>query len=156
MEDINEIKAGDICAFYGIDCASGTTFTNGTKIAMSSMHVPEPVLSLAISPAKKEMLTSMGKALAKFQKEDPTFRSFQDTVTNETIISGMGELHLEIYVERMRREYGVECIVGAPQVAYKVCHFFSRNLICKSGSSIRFGMKFRVSPTEESLLFLIF
>eukprot|EP01117_Protostelium_nocturnum_P012057 TRINITY_DN4416_c0_g1_i1.p1 TRINITY_DN4416_c0_g1~~TRINITY_DN4416_c0_g1_i1.p1 ORF type:complete len:752 (-),score=317.39 TRINITY_DN4416_c0_g1_i1:153-2408(-) len=119
MEDISEIKAGDICAMYGIDCASGSTFTNGTKVAMSSMHVPEPVLSLAISPKKKDNLTAFGKAISKFQKEDPTFRSHVDPLTGETIISGMGELHLEIYVERMRREYNVDCNVGAPQVAYK-------------------------------------
>jgi len=119
MEDIAEIKAGDICGIFGMDCATGTTFTNGQRINMTSMHVPNPVLSLSVNIDKKDNNTSFGKALAKFQREDPTFRVHNDPQTNETIISGMGELHLEIYVERMRREYNVKVNVGQPQVAYK-------------------------------------
>ncbi|PRP84575.1 mitochondrial translation elongation factor G [Planoprotostelium fungivorum] len=121
MEDISEIKAGDICGVFGMDCATGTTFTAGQRINMTSMHVPEPVLSLSISTDKKGDTSTgpLGKALAKFQKEDPTFRVHTDVQSGETIISGMGELHLEIYVERIRREYGVKVNVGQPQVAYK-------------------------------------
>eukprot|EP01118_Nematostelium_gracile_P014041 TRINITY_DN5396_c0_g1_i2.p1 TRINITY_DN5396_c0_g1~~TRINITY_DN5396_c0_g1_i2.p1 ORF type:complete len:650 (+),score=241.19 TRINITY_DN5396_c0_g1_i2:256-2205(+) len=117
--EINEISAGDICAMFGVDCASGSTFTGGaqTRFTMSSMHVPEPVISLSITTQKKD--PNLGKALQRFQKEDPTFRVNVDPESGETIIAGMGELHLEIYVERMRREYKVEATTGRPQVAYR-------------------------------------
>jgi elongation factor G len=120
MEDISEATCGDIVALFGIDCASGDTFTeNDLNLAMTSMHVPEPVISLAISPRDRKSSDSLGKALNRFTKEDPTFRTFVDPESNETIIKGMGELHLEIYIERMRREYGVELDTGMPQVAYR-------------------------------------
>lgn len=83
------------------------------------MHIPEPVLSLSITTKKKEQSSSFSKALQRFQKEDPTFRVTQDSESNEIIISGMGELHLEIYVERMKREYNVEAITGKPRVAFR-------------------------------------
>jgi elongation factor G len=120
MEDITEAGAGDIVALFGIECASGDTFTDGTvDIAMSSMHVPAAVISLSIKPVDKRSEDNMGKALGRFTREDPTFRSFIDPESNETVISGMGELHLEVYVERMKREYGCEVETGAPQVAYR-------------------------------------
>ena len=120
MEDIQEAGAGDIVALFGIDCASGDTFTsNDVSISMSSMHVPEPVISLAILPADNKAQVNMSKALNRFTKEDPTFRTYVDHETNETIISGMGELHLEVYIERMKREYEAEVEVGQPQVAYR-------------------------------------
>ena len=120
MEDISEATCGDIIALFGIDCASGDTFTeNDLNIAMTSMHVPEPVISLAIKPRDRKSADSLGKALNRFTKEDPTFRTFVDPESSETIIKGMGELHLEIYIERMRREYGVELDTGMPQVAYR-------------------------------------
>jgi len=120
MEEINEAFAGDIIAMFGIDCASGDTFTDeSVKIAMSSMHVPEPVISLSVKPTDKKAEDNMGKALGRFVREDPTFHSHVDHESNETIISGMGELHLEVYVERMKREYGVAVETGAPQVAYR-------------------------------------
>jgi elongation factor G len=120
MEEIEEASAGDIVALFGIDCASGDTFTsNDVSISMSSMHVPEPVISLAIIPADNKAQVNMSKALNRFTKEDPTFRTFVDHETNETIVSGMGELHLEVYIERMKREYQAEVEVGQPQVAYR-------------------------------------
>jgi elongation factor G len=115
MEDIESSSAGDIVALFGIDCASGDTFTDeSVQISMTSMHVPDPVISIAIKP-----VDNMGKALGRFVREDPTFRSRVDPESNETVISGMGELHLDVYVERMKREYGCEVETGAPQVAYR-------------------------------------
>lgn len=120
MEDCEETKAGDIVAVFGIDCSSGDTFTDGTvNLAMTSMFVPEAVISLAIRPKEKTADANFSKALQKFRKEDPTFRVHRDEESNETIISGMGELHLEIYMERMKREFNCEVIAGAPQVAYR-------------------------------------
>jgi elongation factor G len=120
MEEIEEAVAGDIVAMFGIDCASGDTFTDESiQVAMSSMHVPAPVISLSIKPADNKAQDNMGKALGRFVREDPTFHSMVDPESAETIISGMGELHLEVYVERMKREYGVVVQTGAPQVAYR-------------------------------------
>ena len=120
MEDIEEAQAGDIVALFGIDCASGDTFTDGRlNCTMTSMHVPNPVISLAIVPKDNKAQNNMSKALNRFTKEDPTFRTYVDEETGETIISGMGELHLEVYIERMKREYKAEVEVGQPQVAYR-------------------------------------
>ena len=120
MEDIDYAASGDIVALFGVDCASGDTFTqDGLNYTMSSMYVPEPVISLAISPKTKQSADAMSKALNRFSKEDPTFRTFVDPESKETIIRGMGELHLDIYIERMKREYNVELDAGMPQVAYR-------------------------------------
>ena len=120
MEDISEGCAGDIVALFGVDCASGDTFcSEGTNYSMASMYVPEPVISLSITPKDKQAAMQMAKALNRFVKEDPTFRVYTDPESNETIIRGMGELHLEVYVERMKREYNCEVTTGAPQVAYR-------------------------------------
>lgn len=120
MEDINEGVPGDIVALFGIDCASGDTFcSGGLNYAMSSMYVPEPVISLAITPKDKKSADQMAKALNRFTKEDPTFQSYVDPESNQTIIKGMGELHLDVYIERMRREYKCEVETGMPQVAYR-------------------------------------
>jgi elongation factor G len=120
MEDIESASAGDIVALFGIDCASGDTFTDeSVQISMTSMHVPEPVISIAIKPVDSKTVDNMGKALGRFVREDPTFRARVDPESNETVISGMGELHLEVYVERMKREYGCAVETGAPQVAYR-------------------------------------
>jgi elongation factor G len=120
MEDIQEAAAGDILAIFGVDCFSGDTFTDGrVNYAMTSMLVPDPVVSLAVKPKDIKAGGQMAKALGRFVKEDPTFRSFVDPESGETIISGMGELHLEIYVERMRREFEAEVETGMPQVAYR-------------------------------------
>ncbi|PKL06524.1 MAG: elongation factor G [Spirochaetae bacterium HGW-Spirochaetae-9] len=120
MEDISEGYCGDIVALFGIECASGDTFCHpDLNYAMSSMYIPEPVISLAIEPKDKKSSDQMGKALNRFTKEDPTFQSYVDPESNQTIIKGMGELHLEVYVERMRREYKCEVDIGRPQVAYR-------------------------------------
>lgn len=120
MEDITEGGPGDIVALFGIDCASGDTFCGGgLNYAMSSMFVPAPVISLSLSPKDKKASDQMGKALNRFTKEDPTFRTYVDHESNQTIIQGMGELHLEVYIERMRREYKCEVETGMPQVAYR-------------------------------------
>ena len=120
MEDIETAEAGDIVALFGIDCASGDTFTDGTvKLSMQSMHVPDAVISYAIQPKDKTGQANFSKALNRFSKEDPTFKVHRDDESGETIISGMGELHLEVYIERMRREYKVDTLVGEPQVAYR-------------------------------------
>jgi len=120
MEEIEEAGSGDIIALFGVDCASGDTFCgDGINISMSSMHVPAPVISLAINPVDNKAQVNMSKALNRFSKEDPTFKSFVDHETSETIVSGMGELHLEVYIERMKREYQAEVEVGAPRVAYR-------------------------------------
>ena len=120
MEDINEAPAGDIIALFGVDCASGDTFCGGNlNYAMSSMYVPEPVISLSITPKDKASSDQMAKALNRFVKEDPTFRSYVDPESNQTIIQGMGELHLDVYIERMRREYKCDVETGMPQVAYR-------------------------------------
>ena len=120
MEDIEEARAGDIVATFGVDCASGDTFTDGkVKISMTSMFVPDAVISLAIKPKDKSQTNNFSKALQKFRKEDPTLRIHRDEESNETIISGMGELHLEVYIERMKREFKCEVESGQPQVAYR-------------------------------------
>jgi elongation factor G len=120
MEDITEGSPGDIVALFGIDCASGDTFCGGgLNYAMTSMYVPEPVISLAIDPRDKKSSDQMAKALNRFTKEDPTFRTYVDPESNQTIIQGMGELHLEVYIERMRREYKCDVDTGMPQVAYR-------------------------------------
>ena len=120
MEDITEGCAGDIVALFGVDCASGDTFVNGgINYSMASMYVPEPVISLSITPKDKNAEMQMGKALNRFTKEDPTFQTYTDPESGETIIKGMGELHLAVYVERMKREYNCEVTTGAPQVAYR-------------------------------------
>jgi len=120
MEDIAAIPAGYIGALFGIDCASGDTFVSpGLNVTMTSMFVPEPVISLAIVPKDNKSQINMSKALGRFTKEDPTFKTYVDEETNETIIEGMGELHLEVYVERMKREYGAEVTTGHPHVAYR-------------------------------------
>jgi elongation factor G len=120
MEDIAEAGAGDIVGLFGIDCHSGDTFvSDGSRLAMTQMYVPDPVISLSVSPVDSKAQDNMSKALGRFTKEDPTFRVTLDAESGETVISGMGELHLDVYVERMRREYSAEVETGAPQVAYR-------------------------------------
>jgi elongation factor G len=120
MEDITQAPSGDIVALFGMECASGDTFTQkGVNYSLSSMFVPEPVISLAIEAKDKKAEDQMSKALNRFTKEDPTFRTYVDPESRQTIISGMGELHLEIYLERMKREYRAEVQTGMPQVNYR-------------------------------------
>ena len=120
MHDIEESQAGDIVAMFGVDCASGDTFTDGNvRFTMTSMFVPDAVIELAVAPKDKAGQVNFSKALNRFTKEDPTFRVMRDEESGETIIKGMGELHLEIYIERIRREYNTEITVGRPKVAFR-------------------------------------
>jgi elongation factor G len=120
MEDIDMISSGYIGALFGVECSSGDTFTDPSlNLSMLSMFVPKPVISLAIKPKDNKAQINMSKALSRFTKEDPTFKTYVDPETNETIIEGMGELHLEVYVERMLREYKAEVETGKPRVAYR-------------------------------------
>uniref|UniRef100_UPI00398E9400 elongation factor G, mitochondrial isoform X1 n=3 Tax=Pristiophorus japonicus TaxID=55135 RepID=UPI00398E9400 len=121
MEDVDEVFAGDICALFGIDCASGDTFTAKTSstFSMESIHVPEPVISVAIKPVNKNDLDKFSKGIGRFTREDPTFRITYDPESRETIVSGMGELHLEIYAQRLEREYNCPCVMGKPKVAFR-------------------------------------
>jgi elongation factor G len=120
MEEVDILRAGYIGALFGIECSSGDTFVSpGINMTMTSMYVPKPVISLAIVPKDNKSQMAMSKALNRFSKEDPTFKTHVDQETNETIIEGMGELHLDIYVERMKREYNAEVTTGNPRVAYR-------------------------------------
>lgn len=121
MEDVEEAFAGDICALFGIDCASGDTFTNkdNSGLSMESIHVPDPVISVSMKPSNKNDLEKFSKGIGRFTREDPTFKVHFDTESKETIVSGMGELHLEIYAQRLEREYDCPCITGKPKVAFK-------------------------------------
>ena len=120
MEDVNEVGAGEICAMFGVECNTGDTFCDpGVNLAMTSMFVPNPVISLAVTPTENKNSAKFSKALQRFKREDPTFQVHQDPESGETIISGMGELHLEIYLERMNREYECPVTTGKPRVAYK-------------------------------------
>lgn len=119
-EEIDEAVAGDIIAVMGIDCASGDTYAAEPKMcSLESMYIPEPVIKVAINPAERSNSEKLGKALQRFRKEDPTFQVFTDEETGETIIAGMGELHLDVYIERIRREYKLNVEVGAPKVSYR-------------------------------------
>ena len=120
MEEIETSSSGDIIAMFGIDCNSGDTFTDGDlNVAMTSMFVPDPVISLTVTPKDNKAQTNMSKALRRFTKEDPTFRVGADPESGETIIAGMGELHLDVYIERMKREYAAEVVTSPPRVAYR-------------------------------------
>jgi elongation factor G len=120
MEEVEAVPAGHIGAMFGIDCASGDTFVSpNINYSMLAMHVMEPVISLSITPKDNKAQINMSKALNRFTKEDPTFKTYVDHETGDTIIQGMGELHLEVYVERMKREYKAEVATGQPRVAYR-------------------------------------
>ncbi|XP_069752858.1 elongation factor G, mitochondrial isoform X2 [Narcine bancroftii] len=121
MEDVEEVFAGDICALFGIDCSSGDTFTSRTNsnLSMESIHVPEPVISVAVKPVNKNDLDKFSKGIGRFSREDPTFRVTYDSESRETIVSGMGELHMEIYAQRLEREYNCPCVMGKPKVAFR-------------------------------------
>lgn len=119
-QEIDKAVAGDIIAMVGVDCASGDTYCDpNINISMEKIYVADPVIELALKPEKQDDLVKVSKALNRFMKEDPTFRVTIDQESNETIIKGMGELHLEIYVQRIQREYKANVIVGKPKVNYR-------------------------------------
>jgi elongation factor G len=159
MSDISEAPPGDIVAMFGIDCASGDTFcAPGTNYSMTSMYVPNPVISLSLAAKDKNSEENMSKALNRFSKEDPTFRTYVDDESNQTIIQGMGELHLDVYVERMRREYRADVETGVPQVAYREAIAqkveFDYTHKKQTGGAGQFGrVAGYVEPTEENFEF---
>ncbi|MDP6796636.1 MAG: elongation factor G [Candidatus Krumholzibacteria bacterium] len=156
MEDIDKAEAGDIIALFGVDCASGDSFcAPGLEASMASMFVPEPVISLSVKPEDKKSQDNMSKALQRFTKEDPTFRVGTNEETGDTIIQGMGELHLEVYIERMKREYKATVEVSPPQVAYR--ETISRSIDFdythkkQTGGSGQYGKVVgRIEPSEDT------
>lgn len=121
MEDIQEAYSGDIVALFGVDCASGDTFVSvpRTKIYLESMYVPDPVISMAIQPKNSKDNDNFSKACNRFTREDPTYRVLWDDDSKQTVASGMGELHLEVYGQRMEREYNCPVVMGKPRVAFR-------------------------------------
>ena len=160
MEEVDEIPAGHIGAMFGVDCASGDTFVSpGINYSLIAMHVMDPVISLSLQPVDNKSQINMSKALNRFTKEDPTFKTFVDKETNETIIQGMGELHLEVYVERMKREYKAEVITGKPRVAYRETITkkaeFNYTHKKQTGGSGQFGRVMGyIEPCEEEFEFV--
>lgn len=143
-EEVNEGEAGDIVAIMGIDCASGDTYCDEPNFcSLENIFVADPVIKMSINPLSRDNSDKLSKALQRFRKEDPTFHVFTDEETNETIIAGMGELHLEVYVERIRREYGVDTEVGAPKVSYResgqVPYEYDHKRKKQSGGSGQYG-----------------
>ncbi|NPB07724.1 MAG: elongation factor G [Aquificae bacterium] len=119
-EEIQQVSAGEICAVVGLDAATGDTLCDEKHpIILEKLEFPDPVISMAIEPKTKKDQEKLSQVLNKFMKEDPTFKATTDPETGQILIHGMGELHLEIMVDRMKREYGIEVNVGKPQVAYK-------------------------------------
>jgi elongation factor G len=119
-EDVDEAVAGDIVAVLGVDCASGDTYASEYPYCtLQQIHVPEPVIKTAIRPAARDGADRLGKALHRFRREDPTLQISSDPETGETIMAGMGELHLEVYIERIRREFNVQVEVDRPKVNYR-------------------------------------
>lgn len=120
MEELDVAYGGTIVAMFGVDCSLGDTFTStGINYSLRSSHVPVPIISLSIKPKDTKSQEAMGKALGRFIKEDPTFKTYVDSETDDTIISGMGELHLNVYIERIKREYDADIEIGQPRVAYR-------------------------------------
>ncbi|XP_011299101.1 elongation factor G, mitochondrial [Fopius arisanus] len=154
MEDVTAVYAGDIFALFGVDCASGDTFVDNSKLdlSMESIYVPDPVISMSIAPKSNKDRDNFAKGIARFTKEDPTFRFFWDDDNKESIVSGMGELHLEIYAQRLEREYNCPVILGKPKVSFREtlvapCNF---NYIHKKQSGGA-GQYARVIGTMEPL-----
>ena len=154
-EEIKEVRAGDIAAAVGLkDVTTGDTLCDPTKlITLEKMEFPEPVIAVAVEPKTKADQEKMGIALQKLAQEDPSFRVKTDEESGQTIISGMGELHLEIIVDRMKREFSVEANVGAPQVAYRECIRKSveqeSKFVRQSGGRGQYGHVYlRIEPHE--------
>ncbi len=157
-EEVKVAVAGDIVALLGVDCASGDTLCTGELVSLERMYVPEPVITLAITPKKQEDSERLSKALNRFQREDPTFRLGIDPESGATLISGMGELHLEIYLERIQREYNAEVFVGTPAVAYRETigqkATFDYRLKKQSGGPGQYAhVTGWIEPTDEPFVF---
>ena len=155
-EEISEVYCGDIAAAIGLkDTSTGDTLSDEKdQVILERMVFPEPVISLSVEPKSKADQDKMGQALAKLQEEDPTFRAHTDQETGQVIIAGMGELHLDILVDRMRREFNVEANVGAPQVSYRETFRQSAEVegkfVRQSGGRGQFGhVWIEFSPNEE-------
>jgi elongation factor G len=155
-KSIDSVEAGDIAAAVGFkDIKTGDTLCDENHpIILEAMNFPEPVISIAIEPKTQKDQDKLGMSLAKLAEEDPTFRVFTDENTGQTIISGMGELHLEIIVDRLRREFGVECNQGAPQVNYKealtkTVNHRERLKKQTGGSGLFADMEFEIGPADE-------
>ena len=162
-EEIDSATAGDIVAVMGLDSASGDTYAAEQKMCtLENMFVPEPVIKVSVTTMSRGDSDKLAKALQRFRKEDPTFRVFNDEETNEILIAGMGELHLEIYTERIRREYGVEVEVGPPKVSYReapmvACTFDYKHKKQTGGSGQFAHIKGQMGPqTEEATEDLVF
>jgi elongation factor G len=155
-EEVDSASAGDIVAIMGIDCASGDTYCSEPKYcSLENIFVADPVIKISIKPQSRDHADKLSKALQRFRKEDPTFHVMTDEETNETVIAGMGELHLEIYVERIRREYGVLVDTGAPKVSYResatVPYEFNHKRKKQTGGSGQYGHIVGVlSPMTEA------
>ncbi|QIR35578.1 elongation factor G [Tolypothrix sp. PCC 7910] len=158
-EEVKFAEAGDIIALLGVDCASGDTFCSGEPlVSLEKMFVPDPVITLAVTPKKQEDSDRLSKALNRFQKEDPTFKLSIDPESGATLISGMGELHLEIYLERIQREYNTEVYVGTPAVAYRETigqkTRFDYRLKKQTGGSGQYAhVTGWIEPTDEPFVF---
>ncbi|HUG19636.1 MAG TPA: elongation factor G [Planctomycetaceae bacterium] len=158
-EDLDSAGPGDIIALVGVDCASGDTFLgDGINVTLENIFVADPVIRLSIEPAKRDDADKLAKALERFRREDPTFHVTSDEETGQTIIAGMGQLHLEVYIERIKREYKCECIIGEPRVAYRECPTMPCDFDYKhkkqTGGSGQFAHvkgKMEVIPDEEPL-----
>ena len=154
-EELDEAVAGDIVAVMGVDCASGETYGETPKLcSLENMFVPDAVIKVAVAPAERSNAEKLGKALQRFRKEDPTFKVSTDEETGETIMAGMGELHLEVYIERIRREYNLEVEVGAPKVSYretptKPIDFDYKHKKQSGGSGQYAHIKGQLSPWED-------
>ncbi len=155
-EEINEIRAGDICAIIGLkDTTTGNTLCDEKNhIILEKMEFAEPVISLAVEPKTKNDQEKMGVALQKLAEEDPTFKTHTDEETGQTIIAGMGELHLDVLVDRMRREFSVDVNIGAPQVSYRETFTIENEAegkyIKQSGGKGQYGhVKIRFTPNHE-------
>ncbi len=154
--EIDEIGAGDICAIIGLkDTTTGDTICDEKRlVVLEQMQFAEPVISLAVEPKSKGDQEKMGLSLAKLAEEDPTFKTYSDEETGQTIISGMGELHLDILVDRLRREFGVNVNVGAPQVSYRetftIADEAEGKYIKQSGGRGQYGhVKIKFEPNHD-------
>jgi elongation factor G len=158
-QELELATAGDIVGFIGVECASGDTLCSlGTQLSLEGMFVPEPVMTIAIVPKSQEDIDRIAKALHRFVREDPTLHVTSDPESHKTLISGMGELHLEIYLERMKREYHAQVYVGAPAVAYRetitTSATFDNTFKKQTGGAGQYARVIgRIEPCEEAFVF---